>query len=60
MPLNIFWEGAASKMTLEPGNLPFRCFLEPPWKEGPKPDIIITNPAFEPLSITSDRGFFVQ
>ena len=26
MPLRDPWEGAASKMTLEPGDLPCRCF----------------------------------
>ena len=34
------WEGAASKMTLEPGNLPVRQLLGPPWNEEPKPDSI--------------------
>ena len=33
-------EGAASKMTLEPGNLPFRKLLGPPWNEEPKRDSV--------------------
>jgi hypothetical protein len=35
---DFYREGAASKMTLKPGNLPFRQLLAPPWNGAQRPD----------------------